>query len=155
MHNYNVVTVRNAYSNYLSYPLLLLERVHFCPSYRKQLLWDTIVRFVDVGGIDDHHCLNILVIDESWLFGCCFFFFLFCWCWWNRWLPLCKLSFHNMNEFRLYSVLLTWTLKFAIRQAWPEQSAHNDVHLYSTGRWWKLHVQLRAKFKYMQLIFCF
>jgi predicted nucleic acid-binding Zn ribbon protein len=36
--------------------------------------------FVDIGGIVDNHCLNIL-------FCCC------CWYWWNRWQSLFKLSF--------------------------------------------------------------
>jgi hypothetical protein len=29
----------------------------FCVQW-VQLRWETIVRFVDIGGIDDHHCLN-------------------------------------------------------------------------------------------------
>jgi hypothetical protein len=37
-----------------------------------------IVRFVDIGGIVDHHCLN---------------FVLFCWYWWNCWPSLFKLCF--------------------------------------------------------------
>ena len=38
----------------------------------------TIVRFVDVGGIDDHHCLNNLFTDErGLLLGFLFFFYIF------------------------------------------------------------------------------
>ena len=40
--------------------------------------WEVIVRFVDIGGIVDHHCLN---------------FVLFCWYWWNCWPSLFKLCF--------------------------------------------------------------
>ena len=28
-----------------------------------KMRWDEIVRFVDIGGIDDHHCLNSLFIE--------------------------------------------------------------------------------------------
>ena len=44
------------------------------------LRWTVIVGFVDIGGIVNHHCLSFL---------------LFCWYWWNCWLSLFKLSFHN------------------------------------------------------------
>ena len=37
-----------------------------------------IIRFVDIGGIDDLHCVNFL---------------LFCWYWWNWWPSMFKLSF--------------------------------------------------------------
>jgi hypothetical protein len=38
----------------------------------------TIVRFVDVGGIDDHHCLNNLFTDErGLLLGFFIFFYIF------------------------------------------------------------------------------
>jgi hypothetical protein len=30
-----------------------------------QLRWELIVRFVDIGGIDDHHCLNFLFIRKN------------------------------------------------------------------------------------------
>jgi hypothetical protein len=30
-----------------------------------QLGWEVIVRFVDIGGIDDHHCLNFLFIIKD------------------------------------------------------------------------------------------
>ena len=31
-------------------------------SFCVQLRWEVIVHFVDIGGIDDHHCLNFLFI---------------------------------------------------------------------------------------------
>jgi hypothetical protein len=37
----------------------------------------TIVRFVEVGGIDDHHCLNKLFADERGLLMGFFVFFYF------------------------------------------------------------------------------
>jgi hypothetical protein len=38
----------------------------------------TFFRFVDIGGIVDHHCVNFLLV---------------CWYWRNCWPSLCKLSF--------------------------------------------------------------
>ena len=38
----------------------------------------TFFRFVDIGGIADHHCVNFLLV---------------CWYWRNCWPSLCKLSF--------------------------------------------------------------
>ena len=35
----------------------------FCVQW-VQLRWEMILRFVDIGGIDDHHCLNFLFITE-------------------------------------------------------------------------------------------
>ena len=34
---------------------------NFCVQW-VQIKWEMIVRFVDIGGIDDHHCLNFLLI---------------------------------------------------------------------------------------------
>ena len=31
-----------------------------------RLRWKVIVRFVNIGGIDDHHCLNCLLIINKW-----------------------------------------------------------------------------------------
>ena len=33
-----------------------------------ELRWEVIVRFVDIGGIDDHHCLNCLIITLAYNF---------------------------------------------------------------------------------------
>ena len=54
-----------------------------------QLRWEVIVHFIDIGGIDDHHCLKILfIINKSDLnthdsismieYSC-----TLCWYWWN------------------------------------------------------------------------
>ena len=55
-----------------------------------ELRWEVIVCFVDIGGIDDHYCLNFLFCVQ-WvkMRGDC----LFCWYWWNWWPLLFKLSF--------------------------------------------------------------
>ena len=55
-----------------------------------ELRWKVIVCFLDIGGIDDHYCLNILLYVQ-WVkmrSDC-----LFCWYWWNWWPLLFKLSF--------------------------------------------------------------
>jgi hypothetical protein len=36
----------------------------FCVQWL-QLRWEVIVGFVDIGGIDDHHCLNFLFINNN------------------------------------------------------------------------------------------
>ena len=85
--------------------------VVFLLSMFSELRWEEIVRFVDIGGIIDHHCLNFLcfvdiggIIDYHCLNFLCFVdiggiidyhclnFLLFCWYWWNYWPSLFKLS---------------------------------------------------------------
>ena len=66
---------------------------HYCLNFLfcvRELRWKVIVCFVDIGGIDDHHCLSFLFCVQ-WVMtrGDC----LFCWYWWNRWPLLFKLSF--------------------------------------------------------------
>ena len=46
--------------------------------------WNVTVCFVDMGGIVDHHCLNIFYVRCDCLF---------CWYWWNWWSSLFKLFF--------------------------------------------------------------
>ena len=54
-----------------------------------ELRWEVIVCFVDIGGIDDHYCLNFLFcVQWAKMRGDC----LFCWYWWNWWPLLSKLS---------------------------------------------------------------
>ena len=56
--------------------LLCLSQARTCISYIichglfcvqwVQLRWEVIVNFVDIGGINDHHCLNFLFIIKSY-----------------------------------------------------------------------------------------
>jgi hypothetical protein len=57
--------------------------------------WEVIVCFVDIGGIDDHYCLNFLFCVQ-WvkMRGDC----LFCWYWWNWWQLLFKLFLINSTN---------------------------------------------------------
>jgi hypothetical protein len=52
-------------SNVICHGLLCVQWV--------QLRWEVIVCLVDIGGIDDHHCLNFLFINLKliWLFILC------------------------------------------------------------------------------------
>jgi len=41
-----------------------------------ELRWDVIACFIDIGGIDDHHCLNFLFLTySSWLYLCSYLYF--------------------------------------------------------------------------------
>ena len=58
------------------------------------LRWEVLVRFVDIGWIVDHHCLNfILYVQWLEVRGAC----SFCLYRWNCWPSLFKLSFHNQT----------------------------------------------------------
>jgi hypothetical protein len=46
-----------------------------------EIRWEVIVSFIDIGGIDDHHCLNFFCVQWVTMRGDC----LFCWYWWNWW----------------------------------------------------------------------
>ena len=69
---------------------LLFKLSFLCCFVFSELRWEVIVCFVDIGGIDDHYCLNFLFCVQ-WvkMRGDC----LFCWYWWNWWPLLFKLSF--------------------------------------------------------------
>ena len=63
----------------------------FCVQ-RVQLRWEMIVRFVDIGGIDDYHCLNFLFIN-----------------WFIIWLPLLKFLNLLLNVVYFFCVYyLSW-----------------------------------------------
>ena len=62
-----------------------------------ELSWEVVVRFVDIGGIVDHHCLIFPcfvdiggIVDHHCLIFPCFK--KNCWYWWNCWLSLFNLS---------------------------------------------------------------
>jgi hypothetical protein len=66
---------------------------HYCVNFLfvfSELIRKVIVCFVDIGGIDDHYCVNFLFcVQWAKMRGDC----LLCWYWWN-WLPLLlKISF--------------------------------------------------------------
>jgi hypothetical protein len=59
------------------------------------LRWEMIVCFVDIGGIDDHDCLNFpFCVQWVKMKSDC----LFCWYWWNWWPLLFKLSTNNYSS---------------------------------------------------------
>ena len=62
-----------------------------------ELRWEVLVCFVDIGGIDDHYCVNFLFCVQ-WVNtkGD----YLLCWYWLNWWPLLFKLSFLVFSELR-------------------------------------------------------
>ena len=63
------------------------------------LRWYVVVRFVDIGGIVDHHYLNSL---------------LFCWYWWNCWPSLFKLSFVLLILVELFTITIQTLFCFVL-----------------------------------------
>ena len=94
--------------------LSLLKLSCFCSV---RYLWEVIVFFIDIGGIDDHYCLSFLVCVQ-WvkMRGDCLLF----WYWWNWWpslfkLFLCSVSYDERWLFVLLTLmeLMTITVKLS------------------------------------------
>ena len=52
---------------FLSQARTLISNVIYSGLFCVQLRWEVIVCFVDMGGINDHHCLNFLFIMMSYM----------------------------------------------------------------------------------------
>ena len=80
------------------------------------LRWYVVVRFVDIGGIVDHHYLNSLLFCWYWwicwpsLFKRSFV----CWYWWNCWPSLFKLSFVLLILVELFTITIQTLFCFVL-----------------------------------------
>ena len=59
---------KKASANTHHWNVVIVVEPEFGTSYVVDLLfsWEVLVRFVDIGGIVDHHCLNFLFIDKAY-----------------------------------------------------------------------------------------